>query len=36
MSGEHLIKPTPMRLTRRKLLIGLGVGAAAAPLSACS
>ena len=36
MSGERLIRPTPTRLTRRKLLIGLGVGAAAAPLSACS
>ena len=36
MSGEPLIRPAPTRLTRRKLLIGLGVGAAAAPLSACS
>jgi DMSO/TMAO reductase YedYZ molybdopterin-dependent catalytic subunit len=36
MSGERLIRPRQARLTRRKLLIGLGVGAAAAPLSACS
>ena len=36
MSAERLIRPTRTRLTRRKLLIGLGVGAAAAPLSACS
>jgi len=36
MSGEPLIRPMQARLTRRKLLIGLGVGAAAAPLSACS
>ena len=36
MSGERLIRPAQPRLTRRKLLIGLGVGAAAAPLSACS
>ena len=35
MSGELLIRPAQTRLTRRKLLIGLGVGAAAAPLSAC-
>ena len=36
MSGERLIRPAATSLTRRKLLIGLGVGAAAAPLSACS
>jgi hypothetical protein len=36
MSGERLIRPARTGLTRRKLLIGLGVGAAAAPLSACS
>lgn len=35
MSGERLIRPAPARLTRRKLLIGLGVGVAAAPLSGC-
>ena len=27
MSGERLIRPAPPRLSRRKLLIGLGVGA---------
>ena len=36
MIGERLIPPAQPRLTRRKLLIGLGAGAAAAPLSACS
>ena len=36
MSGERLIRPAQAQLTRRKLLIGLGIGAAAAPLSACS
>ncbi len=36
MSDERLVRPAPPRLTRRKLLIGLGVGAAAAPLSGCS
>jgi DMSO/TMAO reductase YedYZ molybdopterin-dependent catalytic subunit len=35
MSDERLIRPAPPRLTRRKLIIGLGVGAAAAPLSGC-
>ena len=34
MSGE-LIRPSRPRFTRRRLLIGLGVGAAAAPLSGC-
>ena len=36
MSRDCLLRPTQPRLTRRKLLLGLGVGAAAAPLSACS
>ena len=36
MSGERLIRPGQARFTRRKLLMGLGVGAAAAPLAACS
>ena len=36
MSGERLIRPAQARFTRRKLLIGLGIGAAAAPLAACS
>ncbi|MGC2786204.1 MAG: molybdopterin-dependent oxidoreductase, partial [Roseiarcus sp.] len=36
MSSEGLIRPAPMRLSRRKLLTGLGVSAAALPLSACS
>ena len=36
MIGERLIPPSRPRLTRRKLLIGFGAGAAAAPLSACS
>jgi DMSO/TMAO reductase YedYZ molybdopterin-dependent catalytic subunit len=36
MSSAPLIRPARVTLTRRKLLIGLGVGAAAAPLSACS
>ena len=35
MSGE-LHPPGATRLTRRKLLAGLGISAAAAPLSACS
>jgi DMSO/TMAO reductase YedYZ molybdopterin-dependent catalytic subunit len=36
MSGERLIRrPAPMRFNRRKLLMGLGAVAAAAPLSAC-
>ena len=35
MSRERLIRPAQAQLTRRKLLLGLGV-AAAAPLSACS
>ena len=34
MSGE-LIRPSGPRFTRRRLLIGLGLGAAAAPLSGC-
>jgi DMSO/TMAO reductase YedYZ molybdopterin-dependent catalytic subunit len=36
MIGERLIPPAQPRFTRRKLLIGLSAGAAAAPLSACS
>ena len=36
MIGERLIRPAPARFTRRKLLMGLGIGAMAAPLSACS
>ena len=36
MSVESVIRPVRAPLTRRKLLIGLGVGAAAAPLSGCS
>ena len=36
MMSERLIQPSRARFTRRKLLIGLGLGAAAAPLSACS
>jgi DMSO/TMAO reductase YedYZ molybdopterin-dependent catalytic subunit len=35
MTGERLIRPAPLRLSRRKLLLGLGAGAAAAPLSGC-
>ena len=35
MSGERLISPSGARLTRRKVLLGLGAGAAAAPLSGC-
>jgi DMSO/TMAO reductase YedYZ molybdopterin-dependent catalytic subunit len=35
MTGEGLIRPAGPRLSRRKLLIGLGVGAAAAPLAGC-
>jgi DMSO/TMAO reductase YedYZ molybdopterin-dependent catalytic subunit len=36
MSGELLIRPEPPRFSRRRLLVGLGAVAAAAPLSACS
>ncbi len=36
MMSERLILPSRARFTRRKLLIGLGLGAAVAPLSACS
>jgi DMSO/TMAO reductase YedYZ molybdopterin-dependent catalytic subunit len=36
MIGERLIPPARARLTRRKLLIGLGAGVAAAPLASCS
>ncbi|HEY1863467.1 MAG TPA: molybdopterin-binding protein [Roseiarcus sp.] len=36
MSGKELIRPARIRLTRRKLLAGLGISAAALPLSACS
>ncbi len=36
MSSEPLIRPPRPLLTRRKLLIGLGAGAMAAPLSGCS
>jgi DMSO/TMAO reductase YedYZ molybdopterin-dependent catalytic subunit len=36
MRAEELIRPAQPRFTRRKLLIGLGLGAAAAPLSGCS
>jgi len=36
MSAERLIRPGQARFTRRKLLMGLGVGVAAAPLAACS
>jgi DMSO/TMAO reductase YedYZ molybdopterin-dependent catalytic subunit len=36
MRAEELIRSAQPRFTRRKLLIGLGLGAAAAPLSACS
>ncbi|HEY1453043.1 MAG TPA: molybdopterin-dependent oxidoreductase [Roseiarcus sp.] len=35
MTGEGLIRPAGPRLSRRKLLLGLGAGAAAASLSAC-
>jgi DMSO/TMAO reductase YedYZ molybdopterin-dependent catalytic subunit len=35
MTGAALIRPAGPRLSRRKLLIGLGVGAAAAPLAGC-
>jgi DMSO/TMAO reductase YedYZ molybdopterin-dependent catalytic subunit len=35
MTGEGLIRPAGPRLSRRKLLLGLGVGVAAAPLSGC-
>jgi DMSO/TMAO reductase YedYZ molybdopterin-dependent catalytic subunit len=36
MTGDRLIQPSRVRLTRRRLLLGLTAGAAAAPLSACS
>ena len=35
MIGEGLARPAPLRLSRRRLLLGLGAGAAAAPLSGC-
>jgi DMSO/TMAO reductase YedYZ molybdopterin-dependent catalytic subunit len=35
MTGERLIRPAGLRLSRRKLLAGLGAGAAAASLSGC-
>ena len=35
MIGERLIPPAGPSLSRRKLLLGLGAGAAAAPLSGC-
>ena len=35
MTGEGLARPAPLRLSRRRLLLGLGAGAAAAPLSGC-
>ena len=35
MTGESLVRPAPLRLSRRKLLLGLGAGAATAPLSGC-
>ena len=35
MTGERLIRPVGPRLSRRKLLLGLGAGAAALPLSGC-
>jgi len=35
MTGQGLIRPAGPRLSRRKLLIGLGVAAAAAPLAGC-
>jgi DMSO/TMAO reductase YedYZ molybdopterin-dependent catalytic subunit len=35
MTGEGLIRPAGLRISRRKLLVGLGVGAVAAPLAGC-
>jgi DMSO/TMAO reductase YedYZ molybdopterin-dependent catalytic subunit len=35
MTAEGLIRPAGPRLSRRKLLLGLGAGAAIAPLSGC-
>lgn len=35
MSDARLIRPARVHLTRRKLLIGLGAGALAAPLASC-
>jgi DMSO/TMAO reductase YedYZ molybdopterin-dependent catalytic subunit len=35
MTDEGLIRPAGPRLSRRKLLIGLGLGAAASPLAGC-
>jgi DMSO/TMAO reductase YedYZ molybdopterin-dependent catalytic subunit len=35
MNGERLVRPAPLRLNRRKLILGLGAGAAAMPLSGC-
>ncbi len=35
MTGEGLLRPAGLRLSRRKLLLGLGAGVAAAPLSGC-
>ena len=35
MTGDGLIRPPGLRVSRRKLLLGLGAGALAAPLSGC-
>jgi DMSO/TMAO reductase YedYZ molybdopterin-dependent catalytic subunit len=35
MTGEGLARPAPLRLSRRRLLLGLGAGAAGAGLSGC-
>jgi DMSO/TMAO reductase YedYZ molybdopterin-dependent catalytic subunit len=35
MTGDGLIRPLGLRVSRRKLLLGLGAGALAAPLSGC-
>jgi DMSO/TMAO reductase YedYZ molybdopterin-dependent catalytic subunit len=35
MTGEGVIRPAGPRFSRRKFLLGLGVGAAAAPLAGC-